>query len=241
MQPSLYVALSGQIALEKRMETIAHNVANVSTAGFRAEEVKFSTIVSNVPPDPAAFATSNGNFITRQAGALVNTENPFDIAVMGDAWLSFDLNGQQAYTRDGRIQMSPTGELRTVNGHAILDIGGAGITLDPNGGPPQIGSDGTITQAGRQLGVIGLFTIPEEAGLVRTENSGVIPSVPAEPVVDFTRAGVAQGFIERSNVDPVMEMVHLIKVQRAFEALTTSITSTEASFVEGIRTLGSPS
>jgi flagellar basal-body rod protein FlgF len=59
--------------------------------------------------------------------------------------------------------------------------------------------------------------------------------------VDFTRAGVAQGFIERSNVDPVMEMVHLIKVQRAFEALTTSITSTEASFVEGIRTLGSPS
>jgi flagellar basal-body rod protein FlgF len=241
MQPSLYVALSGQIALQKRMETIAHNVANVSTAGFRAEEVKFSTVVSNVPPDPAAFATSKGNFVTRRAGALVNTSNPFDIAVLGDAWFAFDLNGQQAYTRDGRLQMTPTGDIRTVNGHPVLDVGGAGITLDPNGGPPHIGSDGIITQGGRQLGAIGLFIIPDEARLTRTENSGVIPSIDAEPVVDFTRAGVAQGFIERSNVNPVEEMTHLIAVQRAFEALTNSVSATEASFVEGIRTLGSPS
>jgi flagellar basal-body rod protein FlgF len=240
MQPSLYVALSGQIALQKRLETIAHNLANTNTAGFRAEEVKFSTIVSDVPPDPAAFASSNGNFIARRAGEFVQTENPFDIAVQGDAWLSIDMDGQQVYTRDGRMKMTGTGDLRTVTGHPVLDVGGAPITIDPNGGPPQIASDGTISQGGRQLGVLGLFTIPDEAKLTRTENSGVIPSVPAEPALDFTRVGVVQGFIERANVNPVVEMTHLIEVQRAFEALTTSVTTTEATFVEGIRALGSP-
>jgi flagellar basal-body rod protein FlgF len=241
LQPSLYVALSGQIALQKRLETVAHNVANVTTAGFRAEEVKFSSILDRVPPDPASFATSNGTYLSRRAGELVQTSNPFDVAVKGDAWLAIDMNGQRVYTRDGRMQMTPNGDLQTLNGYPVLDVGGAPITLDPNGGAPQIGGDGTIVQNKRQLGAIGLFTIPDQATLTRAENSGVIPSVAAEPALDFTRQGVIQGFQERSNVNPVLEMTHLIAVQRAFEALTNSITNTESTFVEGIRTLGAPS
>ena len=241
MQPSLYVALSGQIALQKRLETIAHNVANVSTAGFRAEEVKFSSLVSRVPPDPAAFATSNGTYISRTPGELVQTQDPFDVALRGDAWLAIDVGGQQVYTRDGRMRMTPTGDLQTLNGYPILDVGGAPITIDPNGGPPQIAADGSIVQNNRQLGAIGLFTIPEEAKLTYAENSGVIPSLPAEPALDFTRFGVIQGFIERSNVNPVMEMTHLIAVQRSFEALTNTMSSTESTFTEGIRTLGASS
>ena len=241
MQPSLYVALSGQIALQRRLETIAHNVSNVSTAGFRSEEVKFSSILSRVPPDPAHFATSKGTYISRRAGELVQTQDPFDVAIRGDAWMAIDINGQQAYTRDGRLRMSPTGDLLTVEGHPILDVGGAAITIDPNGGPPAIAADGAINQGGRQLGVIGLFTIPEEARLTYAGNSSVIPSVEAEPALDFARYGVVQGFIERSNVNAVMEMTHLISVQRAFESLTNTISSTEAAFIEGIRTLGAPS
>jgi flagellar basal-body rod protein FlgF len=241
MQPSLYVSLSGQIALEKRLETIAHNVANTSTAGYRAEEVKFSTIVSRVPPNPAAFATAKGTYLSRRTGELVQTQNPFDIALRGDAWLAIDANNRQAYTRDGRMVMTPEGDLRTLNGHAVLDVGGAPITLDPNGGPPQIAEDGTIVQNNQQAGVIGLFTIPEDARLAQFENSGVIPDRAAEPALDFTRVGVVQGFIERSNVNPVMEMTRLISVQRSFEALTNSITTTEGTYIEGIRTLGATS
>ena len=239
MQPSLYAALSGQIALQKRLETIAHNVANVSTAGFRAEEVKFSSLVSRVPPDPAAFATSNGTYISRTPGELVQTQDPFDVAVRGDAWLAIDVGGQQVYTRDGRMRMAPTGDLQTLSGYPILDVGGAPITIDPNGGPPQIASDGTIIQKNRQLGALGLFTIPDEAQLTYAGNSGVIPSkAAAEPALDFTHVGVIQGFIERSNVNPVLEMTHLIAVQRSFEALTNVMGSTENTFLEGIRTLG---
>jgi flagellar basal-body rod protein FlgF len=241
MQPSLYVALSGQIALQRRLETIAHNVANVSTAGFRSEEVKFSTILSRVPPDPAAFATSNGTYLNRNGGELVQTQDPFDVAVRGDAWIAIDVDGQQVYTRDGRMHMTPTGDLQTLNGNSILDVGGAPITIDPNGGPPQIAADGSIVQNNRPLGAIGLFTIPDEARLTYAGNSGVIPSLPAEPALDFTRYGLVQGFMERSNVNPVLEMTHLIAVQRSFEALTNVISTTESTFAEGIRTLGATS
>jgi flagellar basal-body rod protein FlgF len=241
MQPSLYVSLSGQIALERRLETIAHNVANTTTAGYRAEEVKFSTILSRVPPDPANFATAKGTYISRRVGEFIQTQNPLDIAVRGDAWLSIDVAGRQVYTRDGRMRMTGTGDLQTLNGHAVLDVGGASITLDPRAGTPVISSDGTITQNNRQIGAIGLFEIPEDAKLGRYENSGVIPDRAAEPALDFSRVGVVQGFIERSNVDPVMEMTRLIMVQRSFEALTNAINTTETTFAEGIRTLGSPS
>jgi flagellar basal-body rod protein FlgF len=241
MQPSVYVALSGQIALERRLETLAHNVANTTTAGFRAEEVKFSTIISRVPPDPAAFATAKGTYLSRRAGEFVQTQNPFDVALRGDAWLAIDANGRQVYTRDGRMRMTPEGDLQTLNGHPVLDVGGAPLTIDPNGGPPQIAEDGTITQNNQQVGVIGMFTIPDDARLTRFENSGVIPDRAAEPALDFGRAGMIQGFMEGSNVNPVMEMTRLISVQRSFEALANSIATTEAAYIEGIRTLGAAS
>ncbi len=240
MQPSLYVSLSGQIALERRLETIANNVANATTAGFRAEEVKFDTVLSRVPPDPANFATAKGTYLSRRAGDIVQTQNPFDIAVQGNAWLAIDAGGQQVYTRDGRMRMTEAGDLQTLNGHAVLDVGGAPITLDPRGGIPVIGADGTITQNGQQLGAIGLFEIADDATLSRYENSGVIPNRAAEPALDFSRAGVIQGFGERSNANPVLEMTRLINVQRSFEALTNSIQTTETTFAEGIRTLGAP-
>jgi flagellar basal-body rod protein FlgF len=241
MQPSLYVSLSGQIALERRLETIANNVANAATAGFRSEEVKFSTILSRVPPDPTAFATSKGTYLSRRAGEFVQTQNPFDVAVRGDAWLSISAGGQQVYTRDGRMTMTGTGDLQTLNGNSVLDVGGGPITLDPRGGPPTISADGTILQNNRQVGVLGLFRIPAEAKLSRVENSGILPSQAAEPALDFSHVGVVQGFIERSNVNPVMEMTKLITVQRAFEALTNAVNATETIYAEGIRTLGSPS
>src|SRR5581483_1973825 len=82
----------------------------------------------------------------RARRARSQTDNPLDVAVQGDAWLGIQTPGGTAYTRDGRLRMTPTGELQTLTGHAVLDTGGAPILLDPTGGPPRIGRDGTITQ-----------------------------------------------------------------------------------------------
>ncbi len=134
MQSGIYVGLSGQLALNKRLETIAHNVANISTGGFRAEEVKFETVLSRIPPNPTAFVSGGETFLSRNAGDVVRTDDPFDVAVQGDAWLAIDINGQQVYTRDGRMMMTPNGDLQTLNGYPVLDAGGAAIALNPSGG-----------------------------------------------------------------------------------------------------------
>ncbi|HXF55694.1 MAG TPA: flagellar basal-body rod protein FlgF [Hyphomicrobiaceae bacterium] len=241
MQSNLYVSLSAQMALQKRLETIANNVANASTAGFRAEEVKFETLLSELSLDPVSYASPGTPYLSRRSGEIVKTDNLFDVAVEGDAWLAIGTPAGTVYTRDGRFQMAQTGELQTLNGYPVLDVGGAPILLDPNAGPPRIARDGMITQNNNQVGALGLFTIDEKANLSRFENSGVIPDVPATPALDFARVGVAQGYIERSNVNPVMEIARLIAVTRAFEAVTAAITDSEASLQEAITTLGSPS
>lgn len=239
MQGNLYVGVSAQVALQRRLETIAHNVANVTTAGFRAEEVRFETALSRAGADPVAFAVAGPTYLSRRSGELVRTDNLFDVAVQGEAWLAMQTPAGQVYTRDGRMRMTSGGELQTLNGYPILDAGGAPLLLDPNAGPPRIARDGTVVQANRQIGAIGLFNIDNAAVLTRYQNSGVIPDRPATPVADFTRTGIQQGYVENSNVNAVMEMTRLITATRAFEMVSASLAASESSLQEAIRALGS--
>jgi flagellar basal-body rod protein FlgF len=239
MQGNLYVGVAAQVALQRRLETIAHNVANATTAGYRAEEVRFETVLSRAGAEPVAYAATGPSFLSRRSGEIVRTDSQFDVAVQGDAWLALQTPAGVVYTRDGRMRMSPTGELQSINGHPIMDAGGAPILLDPNGGPPRISRDGTIMQGNVQAGAMGLFNIDANANLSRFENSGVVPDRPATAVVDFTRTGVQQGYVENANVNAVMEMSRLITVTRAFEMVTASLAASESSLQEAIRTLGS--
>lgn len=238
MQSALYVSLSAQVALENRLTTIAGNVANVSTAGFRADGVKFDTYLSRAASDPVAFASTGKTYITREKGALKQTGNDLDVAVDGEGWLAVETPSGITYTRDGRMKIAADGVLQSVAGNAILDPGGAAIIVDPNAGRIAISRDGMISQNGQQVGAIGLFSIAEGANLERRENSGVVPDRPAAPVVDFVGQGVAQGYVEESNVSPVQEMVRLIEVTRTFEQVSASIDKSEQSLQDAIQKLG---
>jgi flagellar basal-body rod protein FlgF len=126
-----------------------------------------------------------------------------------------------------------------LNGHAILDAGGAPILLDPNAGPPEIANDGMITQRGRQVGAIGLFSLDLSGTYSRYENSGIVPKNPAAPILSFTTDGFVQGFTEQSNVNAVTEMTRLIMVTRAFESVAAAIGDSESSIKNAIQSLGS--
>jgi len=236
--PSLYVSLSGQMALERRLETVARNVANMETAGYRADEVKFDSLVKRPGKDPVTFASTGENYISRQAGAIKQTGNSLDVAIEGSAWLGIQTGNGVAYTRDGRFQIGVDGILRSIEGNPVLDSGNAPIILDPLGGPPEISKDGTIYQEGRQVGVLGLFSIPEDAKLSRTGNSGVIPDAIAEPVLDFAENGFAQGFVEGANINPISEITKLITITRAFESTNSMMQSVESIRQQTIRKLG---
>ncbi len=233
-----YLGLSAQLALQRRLDTIATNVANAGTAGFRAEQIRFTVHQSPASVPQLDFAGIGETYLDRGPGEFVNTGNALDIAVEGSAWLAISTPQGIAYTRDGRLQIGPEGELMTLTGHNILDSGGAEIRLDPAGGAPSIARDGTITQRGRTAGIIGLFTIDPIAKLDRGPDASVFPSLPAQPVADDTLAGVKQGYMERSNVNPVLEMSRLILDQRTFEAVSSVLGETEQLKSDAIRSLG---
>jgi flagellar basal-body rod protein FlgF len=117
MQSGLYVTLSAQVALERRLTTLASNIANQSTPGYRAEEVDFKTLVSRAGGTPVAYVSPGDTYISPRPGVPIKTDNPLDVAVQGDGWLALRTKaGIVVYTRDGRMQMQPGGELQSVNG-----------------------------------------------------------------------------------------------------------------------------
>lgn len=238
MQDGLYVSLSAQMALEKRLTTIADNVANMSTVGFRATEVKFQDVVTGIGQDAVSYTSPGDTYLSGKAGGLSQTLNPFDFAIQGDAWFGIDTPAGTVLTRDGRFTMTDSGQLVTLEGHPVLDGGGSPIQLDPTAGAPEAGRDGVIRQQGRLVGSIGLFSYDPGPKFTRFGNSGVIPSSPADPVVDRMDVGVAQGFVEESNVNPVLEMTRLIMVQRSFENAMAMTRDTETSFDDAVKTLG---
>lgn len=241
MQNGLYVAVSAQVSLEKRLETIADNIANMNTVGFRATGVSFEAQLRKAGDASFHYVSSGEDYISRRLGGLVKTGNPLDFAVQGDGFFAIQTPDGIAYTRDGRARIDESGMLKTLNGDALLDAGGAPIMVETDGGDLIVSSDGMITQNDRQVGALGLFAIPADAKLTRTENSGVKTDKPAEAVLDFTRDGVVQGEVENANVDPVREMARLIQVTRAFDGVAAQLSQSESSLADAIKALGAGS
>jgi flagellar basal-body rod protein FlgF len=241
VRSNLYVSLSAQVALQNRVDTISNNVANMNTGGFRADGVTFATALSKAGDTPTAFVVTGNTFISRAAGSVTRTDNPLDVAVQGEGWLAIKTPAGTAYTRDGRLQMTQAGELQTLNGYPVLDAGGASMLLQSEGGAPSIAADGMITQAGKQVGALGLYAIPDQAKLTRFGNSAVVPDVAPTPILDFSTNSIEQGFSEGSNVNPILEMTRLIAVQRAFDSVSSGNQASESTLHDAIKTLGSSS
>ncbi|MCX7303205.1 MAG: flagellar basal-body rod protein FlgF [Hyphomicrobiales bacterium] len=238
MQDGLYVALSSQVALEKRLNTIADNVANASTVGFRATGVSFEDVVSGQDDKAVSFVSSGDTYLSTASGPMRETGNPFDFAIKGSAWFGMETPAGTVMTRDGRFTLTDNGDLVTLEGHPVLDAGGAPIQLDPSKGPPTASADGSLRQGDQLVGALGLFSFDPGKNFVRYGNSGVVPSGEPEPLVDRLEAGVVQGFLEESNVNPMLEITRLVMVQRAFENGAALLRDTESSYDEAIKTLG---
>jgi flagellar basal-body rod protein FlgF len=238
MSADLAIAVSAQIAMRTRMETTAQNIANINTAGYRGAGVKFEAVLAKAGDTPVAYSSPGATYITLQTGQISHTGNDLDVAIDGDGWFGLNTpDGGLVYTRDGRFHMTDLGELHSVNGYPVVDIGGSPIVIDPSAGPVRISESGTITQAGRQLGALGLFLLPADAKLSRSDNSAVISNKPAEPVEDRTTSSVRQGYLEGSNVNPILEITKLIELSRSFEGAEKAMQNSDDAVKEAIRTL----
>ncbi len=135
--------------------------------------------------------------------------------------------------------MNENGELMSIEGHPVLDAGGAPIQLDPRNGPPKAGADGSLRQNDQLVGSIGLYNFDPGETFVRYGNSASFRRARQSRSTDRSDVGIAQGFLEESNVNPVLEITRLIMVQRAFENTAALMRQTDSSTDEAIKTLGS--
>jgi flagellar basal-body rod protein FlgF len=223
MDRLIYTAASGAKHILEQQATTAHNLANVSTTGFRAQIDAFRAVqVESGGLPTRAFvvnSTAGANF---DSGAIQMTGRDLDVAVRGKGWLAVQMpDGTEAYTRNGALQTNANGVLQSAGGFNIAGEGGP-ITV-----PPEvmvtIGGDGTVSTvaAGATPGaaaVLGRLKLvnPPEADLVRGDD-GLFrlrdgAAAPADPAVV-----VAGGALEGSNVSPVDMMVNMIALARSFD------------------------
>ena len=206
-----------------RLDTIAQNVANLGTVGYRADEVKFDAALSKAGSDSTAFVSSGDTYISRRAGSADQDRQPARRRGAGRRLVRHqDAERRRLYARRAHAD-ARDGRAATLNGYAILDVGRAPMTLDPSAGPPIIARDGMIMQGGQQVGAIGLFSIDPSTKLDRFENSGVIPQGRPTRFWISPRTASSRALSRKSNVNPIMEISRLIAVTRAFEAASSTI------------------
>lgn len=237
MSDGLYVGLSAQISLEQRLATLADNVANANTPGFRAANIRFETLLSRASGSETAFVSSGAEYFSPAQGEMKSTGNPLDFAVAGDAWFAVATPAGTVMTRDGRFTMDASGALVSLDGDPVQDPGGAPIQLNPSGGAPVSGADGILRQDGRVVGSIGLFSFAPGPSSVRHGPSGFVAAQSPEPMIDRTDTTVMQGYVEGSNVSAVAELVRLITVQRSFESASALISERESALSQTVRAM----
>jgi flagellar basal-body rod protein FlgF/flagellar basal-body rod protein FlgG len=227
MDSGYYAACTALVSRTEALDTIANNLANASTVGYRAQRNVFSSVLqdaSNASQSPISqamnsFGILSGTTLDQTQGALQKTGNNLDLAIQGSAYFVVQTPNGEMYTRNGGFQLSSKGQLITSSGDAVLGSGGP-ITLPP--GELSISADGTISSKGAVAGKLKLVQFP--AGVNLTSSGGTYYSAPPKSDVPATDSTVKQGMLESSNVNPVASMVELITAQRSAEMMQRALT-----------------
>ncbi len=239
-------AATGMNAQQMMVDVTANNLANINTTGFKRSQIDFQDLiyikmreagaeVASGIKSPSGMEIGSGvraasTVKVYSLGELVNTGRNLDLAIMGDGFLEVTLpNGDTRYTRDGALQTNADGELVTATGYTIEPA----ITIPTDAVAVDIGKDGSVnitSDSGTQpvLGPIHLVRFLNPSGL-SSEGDNLLAETEASGTPTTGTAGedgfgaIQAGFLEKSNVQMVTELVNLITAQRAYEVCSRTI------------------
>jgi flagellar basal-body rod protein FlgF len=250
----VYTALSGAIAQSQRLDTIANNIANVNTPGFKKDKQVFQEYltanekpqdVMNVPRVPASidsfydmqggdksFVDSKGTFTDFSQGTVKHTGNKMDLAIEGKGFFEVATPQGTRYSRAGNFTLDGEGKLVTTEGYPVLKSAPAGT--DPQSrvirvtgqAPMTIGDNGEVFEGTDSLGKISVVTVeaPDQMQKVGNGMFAFKTNAKAE-AISVENPSVKQGFIELSNVNIVQEMTDMISANRVFESTQKAIST----------------
>ena len=251
-------AATGMSAQQMMVDVTANNLANINTNGFKRSQIDFQDLLYVKMREPGTEVSSGmksphgmevgsgvraaGTVKVFSAGELVNTGRPLDVAISGDGFVQVSMpDGSVKYTRDGALYQGPNGELLTSGGYYLEPA----ITIPTDAVAVNIGTDGGVnvtTSSGTQtvVGNIQLARFPNPSGLssegdnllAETEASGTpLTGTPGENGFGLIQAG----FLEKSNVQMITELVNLITAQRAYETNSRAIRAADEMLRQAIQ------
>jgi flagellar basal-body rod protein FlgF len=244
MDNTMLIGLTRQLTLRRQMDVVANNIANASTQGFKAERMMLEPDTAfrarhQDGPDRAQFVDEWAMGRDFSQGALTQTGRPLDLALQGDGFFMVELDGVERFTRDGAFTLNPLGELVASDGAQVLDAGGAPIVLDPNAGQIVIGETGEITQNGQVIAQVGVAQFANQGVLTKIGDNRYTAPEDAERVFEELPQ-IKQGFLESSNVRPMLEITTMMEVSRAYASVTRMIKDTDELSRKAIDRLGRP-
>lgn len=249
MADGIYTALTGAIAQQQTLDVIANNVANVSTAGYRADRAVFSEFLAGAQKDQQIVSATGklpprvDHFVQLDAvtrdqgdGVLKQTGNPLDMALSGDGFFVVQTDGGERLTRAGNFMLRANNVLTTSDGHDVLGENGRPITL-PSAKDIQVSTDGVIQVDGQFAGKLKLVRAQDPAQLEKESATLFKPVAGAQ--FEAAEVTVTQGHVESSNVNAVAGLNELITVNRSFDALQRVIETFQKLDERTARELGS--
>lgn len=233
MDKSLYIAMSGAKETLRAQAANNHNLANVSTTGFRADLSAFqSRAVAGTGWDSRVYATNSTTGWSELNGSLISTGNPLDVAVHGKGWIAVQANdGTEAYTRAGDLRVDPSGMLMNAAGHPVMGDGGP-ITIPPSASL-NVAADGSISivplgQGPETSAVVGRIKLvnPADTDMLRGSD-GLFRLKDGNTAEADASVKLATGTLESSNVNVADAMVTMIELARHFDLQVKAIRAAE--------------
>lgn len=224
------ITLSAQIALLRKTDMLSNNLANLSTNGFKGQEMLFSEYLGKASDGKkASYVQDLGTARDTREGPVTQTGNPLDVAVEGTGYLVVNTPLGPRYTRDGHFQLDAQGQIVTSQGNPLQSDANTPINVPDNTRAITIGSDGTVvTSDGTVAGRLQVVTFPNEQALLPAGANSFSTDQTPQPAPPETK--LVQGSLEGSNVEPVLELTQLISANRAI-GYTHDFTSAEATRV----------
>lgn len=242
MENALLVTLSRQITLQHKMDVIANNLANIDTAGFKGEAIKFEDYLMPT----ATVETFRGrdrrvDFVhdprmvrDLSEGNFKQTGNELDVAISGDGWLVVATPSGERYTRNGQLKLSAEGVLVTNEGYRVQGEGGD-IAFGTEETGIVIGKDGTIATSQGVKGRLQLVAFGSPQTMKKQGDSLYSTEETPQPA---TSAHLVQGSYENSNIQPMQELSAMIETVRAYESVSRMLAATDETRGQAIQQLG---
>jgi flagellar basal-body rod protein FlgF len=222
MENAQLISLSRQIALQRQMDVVANNMANINTTGFKAENMLFEDYLMPKARDNDFGGLDHDLHYTEDwatthdmsTGSIEQTGNPLDVALSGNGFLTVQTPQGPRYTRNGSLQLDASGTLVDLNGNPVLGESGP-IQFDSADTDISIADNGAITTSQGSKGKLAVVEFADPQQLAR-EGNNYYSGPAGTPAVD---THIVQGSIERSNVSGVSAMADMIRVERAYQTL----------------------